>query len=53
LLLERGGDILAKDVDGRTAIDLARNDKIREMLEDPRNKNSLLYKIKKCLEMGD
>ncbi len=53
LLLEKGADIEAKDNRGKTALDLVENDKVKKMLEDARNKNSFLYKIKKGFGMGD
>jgi ankyrin repeat protein len=53
LLLENGANIEAKDNRGKTALDLVENDKVKKMLEDARNKNSFLYKIKRGFGMGD
>ena len=53
MLLEKGADIEAKDKKGKTALDLAENDEVKKMLEDARNKNSFLYKIKKGFGIGD
>ena len=53
----------SRGIGGKTALDLARNHKIREMLKETKkiremlkevkNKNSFLYKIKKGFGMGD
>ena len=53
MLLENRADIEAKDNRGKTALDLVENDEVKKMLEDARNKNSFLYKIKRGFGMGD
>jgi ankyrin repeat protein len=53
LLLEKGANVDAKSLSGKTALDWADSDKIKKMLNEAKNKNSFLYKIKKGFGMGD
>jgi nitrogenase molybdenum-iron protein alpha/beta subunit len=45
LLLDHGASVFAEDIDGKSALDYARTDEIKEILKDSAEKASLFEKV--------